>query len=1047
MPGINVTEAWRDLQELTSGFHPYNSHRNDDVRNWLLRRIDDILAENKAAYYVEQDYGSGTPVSSGTDAGDQAHVVVFNDMLSNSTTTASSTLSAPLSVYFEGTNIMVYVRGREESNETWWRGQNPEPPNDKRAVLVNAHYDSVSTGFGATDDGVGVVSILQLIKYFTTSGNQPRRGLVALFNNGEEDYLNGARAFLQHPISNLTDSFLNLEGAGAGGRAALFRATDTEVAKYYKQVPHPFGSVVSADAFKRNVVRSQTDYVIFNGDAGMRGLDVAFIEPRSRYHTSQDSTKYTSRSSLWHMLSAAITTTKAMTSDVDTDLSPDSGSDSVWFDVFGRGFGLMTLKAMFALSVTLLAACPLVLFLLLAILGRVDKRYLFSANYVTDPLDPYAPDEATVIGIGGWKGYTRFPIAFILATSVVVGMALGIAKANPYIVYSSPYAIWCMMLSTWFCVAWFFLRGASFMRPTALQRAHTLGWIFVLLWLALIAATVAENNFGMASGYFIVIYIAGVFAALAVSYLELFALPKKIKYVRSLLPPPHYSDEAAAVNRSRSRGRRGGPSSITAMTNEQEDASETTSLLSNRPKRRIIGAYSISGDETGEEETAKANSTVFGEEQAWSEKLPSWLWILQFLLVAPVPVVLTSQIGLLLTSSLSQTLADGNSALTVYLCIAGLTVLILLPTSPFLHRFNRRVPLFLFSVCIGTLIYNLLAFPFSEQNRLKVFFMQQIDVDTGFNRVSLVGLPDYIKEIIKELPSSQGKTIDCKDPKLPSRNGLLACSWDGLVPNVGPQEVLSPIVADRALTSSLAGVTGEKKGEESITSTFSASPSSKGTKSPATSVPASETSKSKTSPAVHSSKTSAKSSKTSSPTKISSLLSSASSPLVTSTIPAPSSPARPHPSSLPPPLRYAEYMSITANRTSSTSATFSISGRNTRACKLLFASPVHSFSVRGAAKPIDSVPLEGTGEVRLWSREWDREWIVDVEWDPQRWTTSTSAEGEDRGLDGAAVCLWSEQTPSGTIPALDEVRIFAPSWVTVSKLGDGLVEGMKRFAV
>ncbi|KAB8343189.1 hypothetical protein FH972_022779 [Carpinus fangiana] len=998
MRGINITEAWRDLQELTNGFHPYNSHRNDEVRDWLLHRIDNILTVNDIVFDVEQGYGA-------TLSADKASpVVIFNDMLSNTTTTAPSTLTAPLSVYFEGTNIMVYVRGTEESDIPWWRGGSLEPPDHKRAVLVNAHYDSVSTGFGATDDGVGVVSILQLIKYFTTPGNQPRRGLIALFNNGEEDYLNGARAFLQHPISKLADSFLNLEGAGAGGRAVLFRTTDTEVTKYYKNSPHPFGSVVSADGFKRGLVRSQTDYVIFNGDAGMRGLDVAFMEPRSRYHTSQDSAKSTSKDSLWHMLSAAVATTKAMTSDIHTDMHPDVGSTSVWFDVFGKGFGLMKLKSMFALSVTLLVACPMVLLCLILLLRRVDKQYLFSRNYVTDPLDPHAPDEATIIGLGGWKGFTRFPIAFVLATAAVVGLALSTAKANPYIVYSSPYSVWSMMLSAWACVAWFFLRGASFVRPSALQRAHTLGWMLVLFWVALVVATVAENKYGMASGYFIVIYFAATFTALATCYMELFALPKRSRHVQSLLPPPHYSDEGDAAARSQSRGRRGGPASIAASTNDTDDAAtETTSLLSSRPRRRVLGGYDGADDGPTEGDTPTTQSKVFGEEQAWSEKLPRWLWLLQFLLLAPIPIVLVGQIALLLTSSLSQTLADGNSALNVYLCISGLTTFLILPTAPFLHRFNRKVPLFLILVCIGTLVYNLVAFPFSEQNRLKVYFSQEVDIESGVNRVTLVGLPDFIESIVQELPSSQGKAVDCKKSDLPSRLGLASCSWDGLAPNTVPFEQYHDLDGKRPLP--IHNAAPNKKTSSTKKNHRATSTSSSLAKTTSAKTTLSRTSASTTT----------------------------SSPYVTSTLPAPSHPAQPHPSSLPPPLRYSDYISLSANRTSSTSASFTLSGRNTRACKLIFDSPIHSFFVRGAANRINPVPRGGTGEIRLWSRDWEREWVVDVEWDPQRWNeVEHSTKAEARGLDGSAVCLWSEQVPSGTVPALDEARMFAPNWVIVS---------------
>lgn len=75
-------------------------------------------------------------------------------------------------------------------------------------VLFSAHFDSVSTAggertgsrpilalrscviLGATDDGMGVATLLQLAQYFAR--HPPRRNTVFNINNGEEDWLNGA---------------------------------------------------------------------------------------------------------------------------------------------------------------------------------------------------------------------------------------------------------------------------------------------------------------------------------------------------------------------------------------------------------------------------------------------------------------------------------------------------------------------------------------------------------------------------------------------------------------------------------------------------------------------------------------------------------------------------------------------------------------------------------------------------------------------------------------------------------------------------------------
>lgn len=62
---------------------------------------------------------------------------------------------------------------------------------------------------------MGVASLLNLVDYYAK--NRPRKDVVFNINNGEEDWLNGAHAFLEHPWSKITTTFLNLEGAGNAG--------------------------------------------------------------------------------------------------------------------------------------------------------------------------------------------------------------------------------------------------------------------------------------------------------------------------------------------------------------------------------------------------------------------------------------------------------------------------------------------------------------------------------------------------------------------------------------------------------------------------------------------------------------------------------------------------------------------------------------------------------------------------------------------------------------------------------------------------------------
>ena len=227
------------------------------------------------------------------------------------------------------------------------------------------------------------------------------------------------------------------------------------------------------------------------------------------------------------------------------------------------------------------------------------------------------------------------------------------------------------MLSAWFIVAWFFLRGADVMRPSALHRAHALGWIFFLTWLLLVAAVAFENNLKIGGGYFMSIYFAGAFVALTLSYLEFFGLQRKDNYAE-------ISSHAGDHNRPSSSNPQQNPGSIlsrgqgddrpessdrTRKSNDGLEPTETTSLLG-ESARSTFNRYARqrNADESYHEDShvpSFVRSRPFGEEQTWSSDLPSWLWAIEFLVFVPFALIFVGQVTLLTTESLHQTLADG----------------------------------------------------------------------------------------------------------------------------------------------------------------------------------------------------------------------------------------------------------------------------------------------------------------------------------------------------------------------------------------------------
>jgi hypothetical protein len=148
------------------------------------------------------------------------------------------------------------------------------------------------------------------------------------------------------------------------------------------------------------------------------------------------------------MLSAAVHTTTALSSDTgDTFVGPrpdgargkvanGSPTNGVWFDVLGKGFVLFALRGMFAWSLTVLVATPLILILVTYILHKLDKYYFFTSSVRTYDQPDYEP-----VAAGGLKGLFRFPFALFVAGALTLGAALLMRKSNPFIIYSSRFSV------------------------------------------------------------------------------------------------------------------------------------------------------------------------------------------------------------------------------------------------------------------------------------------------------------------------------------------------------------------------------------------------------------------------------------------------------------------------------------------------------------------------------------------------------------------------------------------------------------------------------
>lgn len=55
--GLDLDEAWFDLQTITKQYHPFNSRANTDVRNYFISRSQEILDRNGVPYTTTTDGG------------------------------------------------------------------------------------------------------------------------------------------------------------------------------------------------------------------------------------------------------------------------------------------------------------------------------------------------------------------------------------------------------------------------------------------------------------------------------------------------------------------------------------------------------------------------------------------------------------------------------------------------------------------------------------------------------------------------------------------------------------------------------------------------------------------------------------------------------------------------------------------------------------------------------------------------------------------------------------------------------------------------------
>lgn len=175
-------------------------------------------------------------------------------------------------------------------------------------ILLVAHYDSAGSNpqnndgysYGASDDGYGVATILEILRDIRSSGKELECGIKVLITDGEEMQLIGSREEFKNNLSlykNVSYA-INFEARGTSGPVIMFQTSEKndKVLDLYKKANYPVTTSLITDLYKDS---GRSDFLNIK-DKGIPGINFTTLDKVEYYHTPEDSYENISDKSLKH---------------------------------------------------------------------------------------------------------------------------------------------------------------------------------------------------------------------------------------------------------------------------------------------------------------------------------------------------------------------------------------------------------------------------------------------------------------------------------------------------------------------------------------------------------------------------------------------------------------------------------------------------------------------------------------------------------------------------------------------------------------------------
>lgn len=279
---FSAYRAHAHLEQFATRPHPYGSPENAAVRDYLVDTIRGMGYEPEVHQHL-----------------------------------LPQQVKRPRFVLARVDNVMVRVRGTGNGAG--------------KALMLMAHYDSVVFGPGASDDGSGVVVMLESLR--AMKEHPPlQNDIVFLFTDGEEAGLLGPKAFMAHPWYGDVGMVINFEARGHYGPGYMYETSPENgwlIRQLKAAAPKPIANSLMFDIAGR--MPTTTDYEVLKKQ-GMPGMNFAFVGGIKYYHTPNDSPEMISKDTIQHQGDNAL----AMILQLgNQDLSNVNAPDASYFNTLG----------------------------------------------------------------------------------------------------------------------------------------------------------------------------------------------------------------------------------------------------------------------------------------------------------------------------------------------------------------------------------------------------------------------------------------------------------------------------------------------------------------------------------------------------------------------------------------------------------------------------------------------------------------------------------------------------------------------------------------